>query len=203
MILPADVTVRPGAIATALRQLQTEASGSYPDDTAARIQLILQKRKLEESQQEIIRLKQRVERACPKSGARDGVSGPSEGDQHSTNACKSWVPVEESPYRIYFNSGRAELTPTERQVVAFVVNSWHEHGRPAVAVAGYTDPAGMDSVNSQLRARRASLVAAALKSESSGELQPEIVNSGPSIPGLAKIKDKDERARVALIWFKS
>jgi len=204
MLLPEDVTVRPGTIATALRQLQSEASQSYPDDAGIRIQLALQKRQLEEAEQEIKRLKQQATSACPNTGVGEGVSGSAAVVPRSTTACENLgVLIQESPYRIYFNSGRAELTPTERQVVAFVVKSWHERGKPAVIVAGYTDLAGMDAVNSQLRARRAALVAAALELESSGELRAQIVHRGAAIPGLAKIKDNDERARVALIWFQT
>jgi outer membrane protein OmpA-like peptidoglycan-associated protein len=87
-------------------------------------------------------------------------------------------------FRVFFDSGEAEITRDGQAVISEVANRWRETGSGRVIVSGHTDRSGTVGANLRSSANRAAAVkqalvaagvtAAAITTQSRGESEPII-----------------------------
>jgi outer membrane protein OmpA-like peptidoglycan-associated protein len=63
------------------------------------------------------------------------------------------------PFVVFFEPGRAEITPRAAQILNFLLEQHRSVGRPPIVISGHADRLGADEYNSALSRRRADAVA--------------------------------------------
>jgi len=112
-------------------------------------------------------------------------------------------PLKGKLYKVYFPTGGSKLDAEANETIAAAAAHANTYSPPRVVVAGYTDRAGNDAANETLSAKRARVVAAALrirgvardaiKAKGYGEKFPDVGTAD----GVAEVKNRRVEIQVA------
>jgi outer membrane protein OmpA-like peptidoglycan-associated protein len=124
--------------------------------------------------------------------------GPLQAD--SSGGCSLSIADGQSAYPIFFNFGRADLTPVVRTQLESIIRMLRRTtDRSTVTVSGFADITGTARGNESLRERRAQAVSEFLRTKSGGEISPKIENQGNKPPSYPCFSAGDEYLRVTVI----